>query len=66
MEVKIICKHRINYKQRYKSCVKINGIVLRRALQSTPKDVILSNRGIIKIYTCNLHYSYSLEGLCAL
>lgn len=69
MEAGVIFKHRINYKQRYKSRVKKSTGLYYVEPQSTPKDTILSTREIIKIYVRNLHYvysSYSLSGgLCA-
>lgn len=38
MEIDIKFKHRINYKQRYKSCVKINGVVVLRGAAEHPEE----------------------------
>lgn len=63
MEAGVIFKHRINYKQRYKSRVKKSTGLYYVEPQGTPKDTILSTREIIKIYVRNLHYVYSSYSL---
>lgn len=63
MEAGVIFKHRINYKQRYKSRVKKSMGLYYVEPQGTPKDTILSTREIIKIYVRNLHYVYSSYSL---
>lgn len=60
MEIGVVFKHRINYKQRYKSRVKINGVVLCETVECLERQ--FSSRRITKIYVTRIIFnSFSLS-----